>query len=34
VKELGLRPPVPAEPYPVIEEEDVELVCWMAVDTA
>lgn len=31
VRELGLQPSEPPEPLPVIDEEDVHLVCWMAV---
>lgn len=31
VDELGLEPYEPPEPLPVIEEEDVQLICWMAV---
>jgi len=32
VKELGLVPFRPAEPLPPIEEDEVRLVCWIAVD--
>jgi len=31
VADAGLEPPEPAEPLPVIERDDVRLVCWMAV---
>ena len=33
VKELGLEPFHPPEPWPPIEEEEITLVCWIAVDT-
>jgi hypothetical protein len=33
VKELGLEPPHPPKPLPLITIEDVHLVCWMAVVT-
>lgn len=33
VHELGLEPFVPPQPLPVIAEDEVELICWMAVDT-
>ena len=32
VRELGLQPFVAPEPLPVIEEDEVQLLCWMAVD--
>ena len=32
VRELGLEPFVQPEALPVIQREDVALVCWMAVD--
>jgi len=32
IEELGLHPFVPPEPLPPIEEDDVRLVCWMAID--
>ena len=31
VDELGLEPPVAAEPLPPITEADVHLICWMAI---
>ncbi len=31
VDELGLQPPPPVEPLPEIDEEDVNLVTWMAL---
>ena len=31
VSEAGLEAPPPAEPLPVIERDDVRLVCWVAV---
>lgn len=31
VRELGLQPYRPPEPLPPIEEEEIKLVCWMAV---
>lgn len=31
-KELGLEPAPPPDPLPVIELEDVHLVCWMAIE--
>ena len=34
VRELGLQPFVAPEPLPVIDEDEVQLVCWMAVDVA
>jgi hypothetical protein len=34
VKELGLQPFVQPEPLPVIEADEVSLLCWMAVDAA
>jgi hypothetical protein len=34
VADAGLEPPPPAEPLPVIERDDVRLVCWMAVTPA
>jgi len=33
VGELGLEPFRPPEPLPIIEEHEVELVCWMLVDS-
>jgi hypothetical protein len=33
VRELGLQPFVQPEPLPPIQEDDVVLICWMAVDT-
>lgn len=33
VRELGLRPFVPPEPLPIVDEDEVQLVCWMTVDT-
>jgi hypothetical protein len=32
VRELGLQPFVQPEPLPVIDEDEIALVCWMAVD--
>lgn len=32
VHELGLQPFVQPEPLPVIDEEEIHLICWMAVD--
>lgn len=32
VRELGLQPFVAPDPLPVIDEDEVHLVCWMAVD--
>jgi hypothetical protein len=32
VDELGLEPSPPPEPLPVIDEDDVHLVCWLAID--
>ncbi len=32
VKELGLEPFKPADPLPPIDEEEIRLVCWLAVD--
>lgn len=32
VRELGLQPFIQPEPLPVIDEEDIALICWMAVD--
>lgn len=32
VRELGLQPFVAPEPLPVIEEDEVQLICWMAVE--
>ena len=32
VRDLGLEPFVPPEPLPIIDEGDIQLVCWMAVD--
>lgn len=34
VKGLGLKPFTQAEPLPPIEEDEVLLVCWMAVNAA
>ena len=34
VRELGLQPFVQPEPLPVIDEDEVVLICWMAVDIA
>lgn len=34
IKELGLEPFSPPEPLPIIDEDDVQLVCWMLVDSA
>jgi len=34
VHELGLQPFVQPEPLPVIDEDEITLVCWMAVDNA
>jgi hypothetical protein len=31
VRDLGLQPALPPEPLPVITEEDIHLVCWMAL---
>ncbi len=31
VHELGLKPAPPPKPLPVIDENDIYLVCWMAV---
>ena len=31
VRELGLEPPTPPAPLPIIDPEDVHLVCWMAI---
>ena len=31
-RELGLEPSPPPEPLPVITEDDVHLVCWLAID--
>lgn len=31
IQELGLQPYQDPEPLPLIEEEEVQLVCWMAV---
>lgn len=33
VRELGLQPFAAPEPLPVIEEDEVQLICWMAVDS-
>lgn len=33
VHELGLQPFVAPQPLPVIQEDEVQLVCWMAIDT-
>jgi hypothetical protein len=33
VRRLGLEPFKAPEPLPPIEEQDVRLICWMAVDT-
>jgi len=32
VRELGLQPFVHPEPLPVIDEDEIVLICWMAVD--
>jgi hypothetical protein len=32
VRELGLQPFVQPEPLPVIDEDEIALVCWMAID--
>ena len=32
VEELGLEPSPAPEPLPPITEEDVHLVCWIAID--
>jgi len=32
VQELGLQPFVQPEPLPVIDEDEIALVCWMAID--
>ena len=34
VAELGLEPSPPPEPLPAITEEDVHLVCWLAIAPA
>jgi len=34
VAELGLEPSPPPEPLPAITEEDVHLVCWLAITPA
>ena len=34
VKELGLQPFVQPEPLPIIDEDEIALICWMAVDSA
>ncbi|MCL6106031.1 MAG: hypothetical protein M1309_01570 [Actinobacteria bacterium] len=31
-QELGLQPFVQPEPLPVIDEEEIHLICWMAID--
>jgi len=31
IRDLGLQPSEPPEPLPIIEEEEVQLVCWLAV---
>jgi hypothetical protein len=31
VDELGLQPPPPVEPLPEIDEQDINLVTWMAL---
>ena len=33
VAELGLEPFSPPEPLPVIDEDEIALVCWMLVDS-
>jgi len=33
IAELGLQPFIAPEPLPVIERDEVQLICWMAVDT-
>ncbi len=32
VQELGLQPFIQPEPLPVIDEDEIHLICWMAVD--
>ncbi len=32
VHELGLQPFIQPEPLPVIDEDEIHLICWMAVD--
>jgi len=32
VRELGLQPFIQPEPLPVIDEDEITLICWMAVD--
>ena len=32
VQELGLQPPAPASPLPVIDRDEIHLIVWMAVD--
>jgi len=34
VKELGLQPFAQPEPLPIIDEDEVVLICWMAVDSS
>jgi len=34
VKELSLQPFIQPEPLPVIDKDEIILICWMAVDTA
>lgn len=34
IRELGLQPYQAPEPLPVIEEGEIQLVCWLAVATA
>lgn len=33
VRELGLEPFIAPEPLPVIDEDEIMLICWMAVDS-
>lgn len=33
VKELGLQPFIQPQPLPVIDEDEIALICWMAVDS-
>ena len=34
VRKLRLQPYKHLEPLPVIDEDEIALICWMAVDTA
>jgi hypothetical protein len=34
IDELGLEPYVAPEPLPLIDRDEIQLICWMAVDTA